>query len=102
MPNESKTWVEFITLALDFIGLILVSWYLFSVPNPIVLRNYDRENVNGIHVAHPDIEAALNTISRNMGLILKMRIGFICMTVSMIMKVSWWFKGNLWPKFTGT
>ena len=92
--KRAIAWGELVTMLLDIIGLILISWYLFAVPEPVVLRNWG--NYNGMHIAHPDIEAAINAISRNMVVIHKMWAGFAILLGSMLVKMGRWAKGNLW------
>ncbi len=84
---------ELIALLLDLVGLIFISWYLFSVPKPV---NFVFNQDYGIITSLQPITDAINGINRNFDLIYRMRIGFGILVISLFIKLYIWF----WAYFT--
>ena len=82
--------IELITLVLDLIGLIVIYWYLFSIPKPVKLT-FDQEY--GVITSLQPVADAINSISRNIALINRMRYGFFILVISLILKLTNWFIG---------
>ncbi|HLA05674.1 MAG TPA: hypothetical protein VJZ16_06815 [Syntrophales bacterium] len=80
--------IELITLVLDMIGLILISWYLFSIPKPVEFT-FNQEY--GIITSLQPIADAINSISGNIALINRMRYGFFILVISLALKLINWF-----------
>jgi hypothetical protein len=80
--------IELITLVLDLIGLILIYWYLFSIPKPV---DFTFNQEYGVITSLKPIADAINSISRNIALINRMRYGFFILVVSLILKLINWF-----------
>jgi hypothetical protein len=82
--------IELITLVLDMIGLVLISWYLFSIPEPVKFI-FNQEY--GVITSLQPIADAINSISRNIALINRMRYGFFILVISLILKLINWIIG---------
>lgn len=80
--------LELIALSLDFVGLIFVSWNLFSIPEP---TKFVFNHEYGLITSLQPIADAINEISGNLALIYRMRIGLVILIVSMFLKFYIWF-----------
>ena len=76
-----------LTLVLDLLGLILVSWSLFSIPEPTTLT-FDSEY--GVLTDLRPIADAINEVSRNFQAIHRMRFGFAVLVLSWVIKFGHW------------
>lgn len=84
--------IEGITLLLDLFGLILISWYLFSVPKSVKFV-FNQEY--GVITSLQPIADAINEISRNFDLIWRMRIGFLILVFSLLIKLYLLFNAKI-------
>jgi hypothetical protein len=76
--------ITLLTLVLDLFGLILISWYLYSIPEPVSFNGeitYD--NLADLQI----VADSINKISRNLKSIRKMRFGFIILVISLFIKI---------------
>lgn len=80
--------IELTTLLLDFAGLILISWSLFSISKPLEFT-FNQEY--GVITSLKPIADAINSISRDFALIYKMRVGFLILCFSLVLKLINWF-----------
>ena len=87
MEIKFMHWIEPITLGLDLIGLILISWFLFAIPEPV---KFVFNSPYGIPVNYDFVSDAINAISRNMSLIKKGRWGFCILIISILLKCANW------------
>ncbi len=78
--------LEIVTLLLDLSGLVLISLYLFKVPEPVTFGSQTWESISDLR----DVRDALNKILRNMELIRKMRFGFALLVLSLVIKFVIW------------
>jgi len=83
--------IELITLVLDLVGLILISWYLFSIPEPVVFT-FNQEY--GLISSLQPMADAINSVSRDIALINKMRYGFFILVISLVLKLTSWCMQN--------
>ncbi len=79
--------LEFHALLLDLLGLALISWYLFSTPDPV--RFTPKQDL-GVLTSFKPVADAINEINRNVSLIYRIRIGFFLLTGSLFLKVVIW------------
>ena len=79
--------IDLLTLIMDLTGLILISWYLFSIPKPVTFT-FNQEY--GIITSLQPVAEAINTISGDIALISKMRCGFYILVVSLLLKLGKW------------
>ncbi len=84
-------WIEPITLGMDLIGLTLISWFLFSIPEPV---RFVYDSPYGIPDNYDFVSDAINAISRNMSLIKKGRWGFVILLISILLKLTKWMICN--------
>ncbi len=75
-------WANLIALILDLIGFVFISWYLFSIPKPLAFLF---DSPYGIRTDLQPIADAINMITRDFGLIYKMRFGFFILISSQIL-----------------
>lgn len=80
-------WIKPTTLLLDLCGLVFISWFLFSVPEPV---DFGPEQEHGFVYTLKGVEKAINTVSRNMDAIYKMRFGFGILIFSWCLKAFDW------------
>lgn len=76
-------WINLLSLILDFIGFVFISWYLFSIPN---LLKFVFDSPYGVVTDLQPIANAINNITRDFDLIYKMRFGFFILIISQIIK----------------
>jgi hypothetical protein len=86
--------LELITLVLDLAGLLLISWYLFSIPEPVKFI-FNQEY--GIITSLQPIADAINEINRNFAVINRMRFGLFILIISLILKFYIWFSHGRSP-----
>ncbi len=86
--------LELITLVLDLAGLLLISWYLFSIPGPVKFI-FNQEY--GIITSLQPIADAINQINRNFDIINRMRFGLFILIISLILKSYIWFSHGRAP-----
>ena len=79
--------IEPLTLFFDLIGLVFISWHLFSIPTSV---KFVSNKEFGVITNIQDVEDAINKISRNFALIKKTRIGFFILFISLILKIINW------------
>jgi len=79
--------IEPITLVLDLIGLVLISLPLFSIPKPI---EFTFSQDYGVIGDLKPVADAINSISRNIALIKRMRYGFYILLCSFVLKLINW------------
>ena len=84
--------LELITLLLDVLGLVLISLFLFSVPEP---TKFVFEQEAGIITSLHPFAGAINEISRNFRLIRRMRIGLGILVGSLFSKLAIWYLVNV-------
>ena len=76
-------YLEFTTLFLDFAGLVLISWCLFSIPEPVEFT-FNQEY--GVITSLQPLADTINSITRDLDTISRMRTGFCILVVSLILK----------------
>ncbi|MGA2958097.1 MAG: hypothetical protein ABSF48_20520 [Thermodesulfobacteriota bacterium] len=79
--------IDLLTLIMDLTGLILISWYLFSIPKPVTFT-FNQEY--GIITSLQPVADAINKISGDIAVISKMRCGFYILVVSLLLKLGKW------------
>jgi hypothetical protein len=80
--------IDLVTLLLDLVGLVLISWYLFSIPQPVQFT-FNQEY--GVITSLKPVADAINKISGDIALIGKMRCGFYVLVFSLVLKLGKWF-----------
>ncbi len=85
--------IDLITLVMDLVGLILISWYLFSIPKPV---EFTFTQETAIITSLKPVADAINKISGDIALISRMRCGFYILVVSLVLKLGKWVVEYFW------
>ena len=83
--------IKLFILILDLLGLILISWFLFAVPEPV---KFVFDSPYGVITNLNPVADAINNISRDFAVINRMRFGFIILVISQGFKFYEFFKAK--------